>query len=266
MRRKAPSLAAAAIAFSALTFWPAYLYQLILTLLASIGMLNRSGVSQTAILLWLLNLPSLWLFTDPVRYVTISVAGLALTVAAFLWARPVTHSASRLALGLGLLSILVFPWFYRYQPAVEAAPGHTMQVLTRPGLLEGVAKRAQVSLEIRPCEYTLLGWTPDNTLHYRAVCENRPAQMWAYDPQQYRLALEAAEPFAKLVQDTSGVTVLDQVRASGVYPPEEEFNARCMAVRGSGLLSPNGHWVAVLVQHLYGPQDVLILEQTVKRR
>lgn len=265
MRRKAPSLAAAAIAFSALTFWPAYLYHLILTLLASIGMLNRPGVSQTAILLWLLKLPSLWLFTDSARYVTISLAGLALIVAAFLWARP-RHSATRLALGLGLLSILAFPWFYRYQLAVEAAPGHTMQVLTQPGLLEGVAKRAQVSLEIRPCEYTLLGWTPDNTLHYRAVCENRPAQVWAYDPQQSSLALKAAEPFAKLVQDTPGVTVLDQVRASGVYPPEEEFNARRMAVRGSGLLSPNGHWVAVLVQHLYGPQDILILEQPVKRQ
>jgi hypothetical protein len=30
-------------------------------------------------------------------------------------------------------------------------------------------------------------------------------------------------------------------------------------LKGDGLLSPEGRWVALITQHIYGPQDVIIV-------
>ena len=95
-----------------------------------------------------------------------SVVVIGLIVAALRWGQP--GRITRVLLILTLLAILGFPWFFRYEPAVSAAPGYVLRWPTQPGLLEGVAKRARITTEQRPCTYTLLGWSADASLYYRA--------------------------------------------------------------------------------------------------
>lgn len=59
--------------------------------------------------------------------------------------------------------------------------------------------------------------------------------------------------------------VLDLVRAPGVVNPEDEPSVRRMHVKGDGLESLNGRWVAVVSRWTYGPEDVLVLTQRLDR-
>ena len=156
-----------------------------------------------------------------------------------------------------VLAILAFPWLHRYQPAVVAAPGYEMQVPTQPGLLGSVTKSAQAAAEIRPCEYTLLGWSIDGMLYYRETC-GWGVQIWAYDPVTDSRPRQVAEAPSNLVQEARGVWELDGIRVPGV-PPKGEPHTRSVVVQGQGMASSDGRWVAAVVRHLYGPEDVVVL-------
>jgi hypothetical protein len=44
-----------------------------------------------------------------------------------------------------------------------------------------------------------------------------------------------------------------------VRPADAEPGVRGLKVRVDGLASPDGRWVAVVVRHVYGPEDVILV-------
>lgn len=197
-------------------------------------------------------------FSELWLYLLISLFGISLILAALIWGQP--GRVTRLLLVLTLLAILAFPWFYHYAPAVIAAADHEMRWPTQPGLLDGVVKRVQITLEQRPCIYTLLGWSADETLYYQSVCGGTDSQVWAYPLEKQA----GSQPVTAIPSDLFTdirlrSQVLDLVRSPSVYPAEGEPSTRSVMVQGNGLASPDGQWVALIARHIYGPEDVLIV-------
>ncbi len=165
------------------------------------------------------------------------------------------------ALGACALACLVVALsLVYYRPAVVAASGHEMRWPTRPGLLGSVSKRIQVFMEIRPCDYMVLGWSAEGVLFYQEACQDN-FQVWAYDPAKeskpYRVEAVPTDLLQEIVPRRS---VLNWVQSPGVRPADVEPMVRNLEIRADGLASPDGRWVAVVVRHIYGPEDVIVLE------
>ncbi|MFB0535431.1 MAG: hypothetical protein ACETWR_10655 [Anaerolineae bacterium] len=205
------------------------------------------------------------LLSHMARYLLFSVAGLVLALIAL--GLLVAHDRGQVwrrarfyLLIICAVSILTFPWFYPYQPAVVAAPGYEMRWPTQPGLLDGVIKRAQVSMEIRLCEYTALGWGAEGVLYYEEACKDRAPQVWAYNPDRDSRPRQVAIAPADLIQTTiPRSSVLEWVWSPGVRPADTEPEVRHIKVREHGVASPDNRWVAVVVRHIYGPEDLLVI-------
>ena len=198
------------------------------------------------------------LFSHAATYLLISLLGIGAALMALLWARP--HWIVRVLLILTLLAILAFPWVYRYQPALVAAPGYAMRVPTQPSFLDGVVKSNQAAAEIRPCTYTLLGWSADVTLYYQAQCDNNAGQTWAIAPNREANARLVTSAPTDLFAERAPASTFDLVRAAGVSPATEEPNVRRVYLREGNLVSRDGDWVALIARHLYGPEDVVIVK------
>jgi len=159
-----------------------------------------------------------------------------------------------------VLAGLIF--FAHYQPAVVAAPGYDMHWPTQPaGARTAITKSYQRFVETRTCEYAVLGWSAEGTLYYEETCEDADPQTWSYAPgsQSEPSAVEASPP--DLFQQTvPRRAILDWVHAPQVRPADAEPSVRRLKVRVDGGASPDGRRVAVVVRHLYGPEDVLVLE------
>lgn len=152
---------------------------------------------------------------------------------------------------------------FRYQPAVVAAPGYDMDWPTRPGLAGSLVKSYQRFFEIRPCVYELLGWSTGGKLYYREACrapDFQVSQVWAYDPDRRSRPRPAAGPLPSLNQATvPRQSLLEWVRSPQVWPADAEPSVRRLEVRADGLASPDGRWVAAVVRHIYGPEDVIVV-------
>ncbi len=209
--------------------------------------------------LFLYRLVSNLLFTYLIGYLAFSLFGIGLVIAALLWARP--RWLVRLLLVLTLLALVAVPWIYRYRPALVAAPGLAMREPTDPGWLGGVVKQAQAGAEITPCRYELLGWFFSSLL-YRSTCGNDPALTLSFDPKQWgNEPLVAQYIPGTLTRDQApSHELLEKVRAPGVWPATEELNARRVSLPPGSLRSPDGQWVALVARHLYGPEDVVIVQ------
>jgi hypothetical protein len=165
----------------------------------------------------------------------------------------------RVWLLLVMFATIAFPLFFRYQPALVAAPGGRMQWVTNPGFFGGIIKASQNLVERTPCEYELLGWSTDNRLYYRAIC-SAETQIWQYSPIQSGSPMQASSSPANLgMSAVSENTVLEMVRAEGVRPEAYESVTRPLLLKSGGVVSPDGQWTAVVTQHVYGTQDVIIL-------
>lgn len=157
-------------------------------------------------------------------------------------------------------SVAGLAWFFRYQPAVVAAPGHEMRWPTRPGPLDSLAMSAQRFLEIRNCEYAVMGWNAEGVLFYEEACQDAPARTWAFDPagsRQPRLMESLPGDLSR--EAVARSAVLDLVRSPIVHPADAEPMVRRLEVQQDGVVSPDGQWVAVVVRHIYGPEDVIIV-------
>jgi hypothetical protein len=202
-------------------------------------------------------------YTDAARYLALNLAVLVLIPAALIWARPNRWAAAWLAASLA--AVLLYPaTLGSYRPALAARPGLAMVVPTQPDSLVGsIVKRAQTSAEMRPCAYHLLGWAADGRFYYESACA-ATSEVWAIDPaSEARPARAASAP-----ADLAGVAVgrqqaLASVEARGVRPENvEPFTRPILLVAGETLKSGDGAWLAVVSQHVYGPQDVLLIQVT----
>jgi hypothetical protein len=246
-------LVAFALAIGGLVLAPYYLMTAILPWLP----ISFDKVPVWYSTLFFYHLVSNLLFTHLIGYLAFSLLGISLVIAALLWARP--HWLVSLLLVLTLLALVAFPWVSPYRPALVAAPGLAMREPTDPGWLGGVVKRAQVAAEIHPCNYILLGWSKDSTFYYQALCGDEPMQTWAVNPDREASGRMIPSAPLELFVEGAPVTVGARVRAEGVRPIAAEPSTRQLNLRGS-LLSPNGNWVALLARHVYGPEDVVIVQ------
>jgi len=148
----------------------------------------------------------------------------------------------------------------RYQPAVVAAAGYEMHWPTRPALRASVVKSYQRFFEIRPCEYTVLGWGAEGAVFYQEACRDNLPKIWAYDPDEGTepRRMETA-PVDLLQEAVPRSSILEWVRSPRVRPADAEPMVRNPKVRVDGMASPEGRWVAVVVRHIYGPEDVIVL-------
>lgn len=160
---------------------------------------------------------------------------------------------------LVMFATIAFPLFFRYKPALVAAPGVRMQWVTNPGFLGGIIKASQNTVERTPCEYELLGWSADNWLYYRTTC-SAETQIWQYAPIQSGSPIQVSSGPANLGRSAvSENGVLEMVRAEGVRPAAYESATRPLLLESGGIVSPDGQWTAVVTQHVYGTQDVIVL-------
>jgi hypothetical protein len=255
------ALSVAALVVGALLFAPLYLlpvYALAWRWLAAAG---APAARAGALAGRCTHLPNL-ILSDPGRCALALGLGAGLALAALLVGHP--GRALRSAAALILVAVVALPWHYGYRPAVVAAPGHELHLLTQPGLVEGVAKQAQAFAEVHPCRYTLLGWADDGTLYYRAEAPGRPAETWAFAPGQDARPWLASGPSSRLSAAGPQPPALECLRAAA-WPREAEPATRLQVVQGEGLASPDGRWLAVVVRHIHGPEDVVVVSQAAAR-
>ncbi len=196
------------------------------------------------------------LFSNFYVYLLVSIASLSLVIIGMIKAR-----SNKLFLAWGIIligSIIAFPFIFRYQPGLGAAPGYKMQLVTDPGFGKGVVKASQNLAEITPCNYELLGWDTDNWLYYQETCATK-TQTWKYSPYQANSHTQTIQQIALNSATVSENNALDMVRAYGVRPESAELNTRSVNLKSEGFVSPDNRWTAIVSQHVYGTQDILIL-------
>ena len=184
------------------------------------------------------------------------VVGILAVVVAW---RTVRRGWLRVLLAAGMLAMMVFPFVFRYQPAVLAAPGHTLILVTTPeSFCEQVRRQSETYWEIQRCQYELVGWDENETLFYNESCGEAPTRLFSYDPEQ-----QTPPAIVDAVPDTLYPIVTDPkaigyVRAD-VYPASAEESVRALSFPRPWIISPTGRWVAAVARHIYGPEDVIIV-------
>jgi hypothetical protein len=197
------------------------------------------------------------IFGNLYAYILATVAGIATAIAGLIWGRP--NRILRVWLLMVVFAIIFFPVFYRYRPALVAAPGYRLLLVTDPGLFGGIIKSSQNLLEQTPCEYKLLGWSTDNQLYYQATCGAKTG-IWRYSPTQPSNHTQVSDSPTNLrTTMIPESAVLEMVRAGGVRPEQYESIMRPIMLKSGGDVSPDGRWIAVVTQHIYGTQDVIVL-------
>ena len=161
---------------------------------------------------------------------------------------------------LPLLLLFGFLWIFQYSAALSAAPGFESRLVTNPRFLEKYLKTAQVFVEYRPCAYELLGWQND-ILYFQSDCKTN-TQFWRFDANktnQPQLMTIVPKDIAQIIVPHNDA--LQMVCGYGVLPFKHEAAARDVMLVGDGFASPDGVWTAVITQHLYAPQDILIIKE-----
>lgn len=201
------------------------------------------------------------LFSNLTIYVLISLIVLISAMAALVWGHK--GQLARLSALLVALSVIALPWLFPYEPALEPAPAVTMKVVTPPLTPIGTfVKMMNVLSQDVPCEYDLLGWSTENQLYYRSECGAKE-YVWFVDPERAdapvpitALSSDIMPKSGKIRQEVPREEVLEMVRARTI----PERSVRELYLRDGSFRSPNGEWIAIKSQHLYGPQDVMLIK------
>jgi len=214
------------------------------------------------IFLWILFVT--FFFTKAIVYVLISLIVVTSGIAAFV--RGYKGRLARICALLIALSVIALPWLLPYEPALDPAPGVTMQVVTQPrNPVESFVKMAYVLSEDVPCEYDLLGWSAENQLYYRRQC-GVAEDIWFVHPDRADAPVPMnglsndirPKPSPLRQEEALREQVLEMVRADG-YKASDERSYREIMLREGSLRSPDGQWIAAITQHIYGPQDVVLI-------
>lgn len=244
-----------AILISAAVFMPFYI-QLAAAALVPLAPMPDGLISVLPFLLVApFFLVSTVFFSNGVVYSVVSATSLVLGLANLTSGHP--GRLARIASLVIVVAVLGYPVLYRYTPPLSAAAGYRMQVVTQPKAIYNIVKMSQVVTEKRPCQYSILGWSANSRLYYQTTCGE--AGLWRYDP-----ATERNEPIMAAPDDLAQVmgsedAVLKMVRADSVRPKDKEPITRPLYLQSKGYLSPDGQWTAVVTQHVYGPQDIVVI-------
>ena len=254
------------LAMPFLTFWP-----LSLLLRLSYRLFPSSSTPWLFFGIEAYPLLSASLLSDVTRYVLLSLAALLPTLVALIWliARErgqIWRRKRFYLLVVVLVAILAFPLLMRYRPAVQAAHGVEMRVVEQPGLLAGTVKRCQTVAEICECQYEPLGWAAQ-TLVYRKWCDGYyDVKGWhpgdPQPPQAYHLDTDAISPFDGDLDTLSRESCPLSRCVSPALAEEQPFPLGYLPGQyKTPLVSPDGRWVAFTAEHIYGPEDLLVISR-----
>lgn len=187
-----------------------------------------------------------------------------------------TRNRTRLAvLAIAFLMLLAgLAWLATrapYRPAITAQPDATLHWVTAPaGRLEALARSLQAVAERRPVVYEPLGWADNQRFVYRerhdarfdrsgAWREGTPGPLLVYD-----LESGTSTPWAGALED---LAVQPCAVGDCVAPLAERYYADSGWLYLPGnynavLSSPNGRWMALVVRHIYGPEDLVVIGST----
>jgi len=214
------------------------------------------------------------------RYLALSLAVIILGLAALVWLtvaerRAAPHRGRFWLLALALGATVAAPGLLAYQPAVKAAPGWILRMVEPPGPLEGFVRACQAAAEVPgECQYEPLGWANEETLVYRKWCgghfvvdqENARSE-WdpgiPGTPLAYSVTTGEVTPFGgdpislhRQTCDPNRCVQPGLALAPG-FPPPGYFAGHF----GAPLISPDGRRVAFTARHVYGPEDLLVIER-----
>ncbi len=232
----------------------------------------------TAIFLFVPYLNAAQVLSQTGRYLAFSRAAVLLGLAALIWLiaaerRRALCRARFWFLLSALASVVGAPFLFRYRPAVDAAPGWVLRLVEAPGLEEGFVRACQAAAEVRGCQYEPLGWADAETLVYRRWCGGRFQTDLAnvrseWDPGVPGTPLAYSVGTGRIVPFEGNLGALRRQTCSpnrcvtpglvvqAGFPPPGYFSGQF----GEPLLSPDGRRVAFTARHVYGPEDLLILE------
>ncbi len=197
------------------------------------------------------------IFGNVYAYIVTTIAGIIVAIPGLIWVQ--FNRLVSVWLLLIICAIVAFPLVYHYHPALVAAPGYRMNLVTMPGFFGGIVKESQNLTDQIACEYELLGWSTDNQLYYQATCDGE-AQVWQYSPNQPSSHTQvSSNPTSLSISTISEDTVLEMVRAGHVKPEKYEPATRRIHLKSKGIVSHDGDWIAIIAQHVYGTQDVIVL-------
>lgn len=211
-------------------------------------------------LYWVANFPLALVFSHFLIYLLLLVAASGLLLLAVFLGQ---QRRLRIALVAGFVVVLLYalaPW---YQYPLEGAQGHQLEAVTGPSWWERGLRFNQVMAERVPCSYQLEGWDAEERLYYTATCRGT-ANYWRYTPATERREQVEAIPSALIAEPSDRDTVLDHLQASGVRPNRLEPSVRPLLLRDAGLVSPNGRYTAVITNHHYSVQDVMVLKEEIR--
>ncbi len=147
-----------------------------------------------------------------------------------------------------------------YSPGLAPGAGYRLWNATEPrGLLAAYGKSIQQWLDIRDCQYEVLGWSSDGVLYFQGGCGGQSLSWRAVPDRPGSVLPVAAAPPGLYRDPVLKAILLDRVRAPGVRPVSAEPYTRDVYVRSMPYPSPDGRWLAFVAERVYGPQDVLLL-------
>lgn len=155
-----------------------------------------------------------------------------------------------------------------YQPAITARPDAVLRWVNAPsGRLDAMARSLQAMAEQRPVVYEPLGWADNTRFVYRerhdarfdrsgAWHEGTPGPLLVYD-----LESGTSSPWGGARED---LVAQPCAMSDCVAPLVERYYAHSGWLYLPGnynavLSSPDGRWVALVVRHIYGPEDLVVI-------
>lgn len=206
----------------------------------------------------LVGLPALfvWIFfSNTLTYWLICGGGILFALISFCWGNP---SKMNKIWSLTLLILILFGMLTPYAPAVQPSNGHLMLSATPPMVFERGLKNLQAFGEVTSCGYALNGWEKQS-LFYTETCANS-AKVFQFDLSSQKSTVASVATRSLLTQKIPNTAVLDYVQVANIKPAEAELSVRGLSVKGDGMLSPNGEWLALVTRYLYGPEDVVVIK------
>lgn len=193
-------------------------------------------------------------------YAYILICAITLFLILFVIVRYRLPIRQRVLFSLVLLSILIFI-ARPYQPAIQMMPEYNMKVLTGPNLLLRGLRNSMAIGGNKPCTYELLGWK-NHTLFYSANCAGGETQTWRYDAESSFKPVRYIEslPDGLQKQQVSPDKVSKFVSTKDIYPREVEPTVRMLYLPSSGMTSSSEKFIALIPQHLYSIEDVIVFE------
>lgn len=214
------------------------------------------------------------------RYLALSLAVIVLGLAALVW---LTVAERRAALrrgrfwllALALAATVAAPGLLAYQPAVKAAPGWALRMVEPPGPLDGFVRACQAAAEVPgECQYEPLGWADEETLVYRKWCGghfvvDRENARSEWDPGVPGIPLSYSVKTGEVAPFEGDLTSLHRqtcdpnrcvqpgLAPAPGFPPPGYFTGHFR----DPLISPDGRRVAFTARHVYGPEDLLVMER-----